>query len=232
MKSSMRVVLSFAALYFALSSLAFAGDGYLFVANGIPGRAVSRFRDPNLPIDVLVNGDLCVFRDLDFANINGPLALPAGQYDVKISSANAFVPCSNTAIAEGSITIEAGQNLTAISALDQNGKPTLLTFTNNLTPVAANDARVILANAADAPQLQFTFQAGSQKYMYNVNPGQKMVATIPAGAYDIEVEANGTVVVPSQPLPLPSLSAVLVYSVGSASNNSVVLITKTIKDVF
>jgi Domain of unknown function (DUF4397) len=232
MKVCLRVVLS-AALYLAVTSLAFgADDGFLFIVNGVPGRAITAYHDPSLPVDVLLNNTVCALRGADFGNVYGPLALPAGQYDIKISLANVFVPCSNPALSETSITVQAGRNTTAITALDQTGKPTLLTFSNNLSAVAANNSRIILSNAADAPQLQFTFQAGSQKYTYDVNPGQKVVATIPAGAYDVAVEANGTVLVPSQPLPLPSMSAVLVYSVGSASNNSVVLVTKTIRDVF
>ena len=82
--------------------------------------------------------------------------------------------------------------------------------------------------------LQVTLQSVTtkQKFIYIVNSGGRPVAALPADVYSIEVESNGTVLVPPQILNLPSLCATLIYAVGSASNGSLGLLTKTVKDVF
>jgi len=234
MKIHMRVVLSLFALYLSVGTLAFAADdAYLYIVHGIPGRDISASLDPSFPIDILLNDDVCVERGTTFGVVVGPLTLPAGQSDIKISPANSFVPCSNSPLVETNVALKAGDDVSAIAALDDKGHPTILTFVNDFKSVAENNARIALTNAADAPELQIILElvGGRQKYTYNVNPGKTVVATLPSDPYNIEVESNGTVLVPLQPLTLPSLSTTLVYAVGTASNGSVTLVTKTVKDV-
>jgi len=234
MKVCTRVVLSLTVVCLALSTLTFAADdAYLFIVHGIPGRDVAASLDPTLPVDVLLNDDVCAERGITFGTTVGPLALPPGQYDLKISPANVFVPCGNEPLAETNVAAEAGRNVTAIAALDGNGKPTVLTFANDFTSVAENQSRIVLSNTADAPEVQITLQVvnGNEKYTYNVSRGKKVVATLPANAYTIQVAANGTVAIPAEPLTLPSVSATLIYTVGRSSNGSLQLVTKTVKDV-
>ncbi len=234
MKFSMRVVFSLTALYLALSALAFAGDdAHLYIVHGIPGRDVSASLDPTLPVDVLLNDDVCTERGIAFGAVVGPLTLPPGQYNLKISPANPFVPCSNSPLVDSNVTLKAGQNLSAVAALDDKGQPTVFTFENNLASVAEGRARIILTNAADAPVLQVILEVvgSNQKYTYNVSPGKTIVATLPADPYTIQVESNGTILIPFQPLTLPSVSAILIYTTGLASNGSLTLVTKTVKDV-
>jgi hypothetical protein len=227
-------VSSLIVLCLALSTLMFAAeDAHLYIVHGIPGRDVGASVDPSLPVDVLLNDDVCVERGTTFGIVSGPLSVPAGQYDLKISPANSLLPCSNPALIDSSVAVKSGESVSAIAALDEKGHPTVLTFVNNFAPVAEGKARIILTNAGDAPVLQVTLQSitSKQKFTYTVNPGGKTVATLPADNYDIEVESNGTVLVPLQPLTLPSLSATLVYAVGSASNGALGLVTKTVKNV-
>ena len=234
MKVRTRVVSSLAVLCLALSPLTFAADdAYLYIVHGIPGRDIASSLDPTLPVDVLLNDDLCIERGTTFGVAVGPLALAAGQYDLKISAANLFVPCSNSPIVETNVSLKAGENVTAAAALDEKGRPTVLTFVNDFSKVAESKARIVLTNAADAPVLQVILQVinSDQKYTYNVNPGKKVVATVPADAYTIEVEANGTVLIPAQPLTLPSVSATLVYAVGRAGNGSLALVIRMVRDV-
>jgi hypothetical protein len=232
MKICTRVVLSLTVLCLALSPLTFAADdAYLSLVHGIPGRDIGASVD--VPVDVLLNNDLCIERQVSFGATLGPLALPAGQYNLKISPADLFVPCGNAAIAETDLTLLANQSVTALAAVDQKGQPTLVTFVNDLGAVAKGQARIVLTNAAVAPVLQVTLQVvnSQQKYTYNVNPGKTVEAEIPADIYTIEVEANGTVLVPAQPLNLYSVSATSVYAVGRASNGSLTLMTKTVRGV-
>jgi hypothetical protein len=234
MRIRIGAVLSLTALCLALSPLSFAaGDAYIYFVHGIPGRDVAANLDPNFPVDVLLNDDLCIERQITFGAIIGPLALPAGAYDVKVSPANLFVPCSNAPVVQSTVTLKADEDVTVLTALDVKGQPAILDLPNNLSDISAGQARIVLTNAADAPAIQVTVELvnSSQQYNYTVNPGKNVVASLSAGSYTIQVQAGSSILVPAQPLFLPSLSDSLIYAVGEASNGSVMLITKTIRNV-
>jgi hypothetical protein len=235
MKVRTQAVLSLVVLCLAFSSQLFAADdAYLFIVHGIPGRDIAANIEPTLPVDVLINDDLCTERGLTFGSMVGPLRVPAGDYNIKVLQADLLVPCSGESIAEANITLKEGQNMTAVATLDEKGQPTVSTYLDDFSTVASGDARVILTNSADSPEVQVILQVvnSQQKYTYNVNPGKEVVATVPANAYTIEVESeSGTVLIPPQPLTLFPVSATLVYSTGEASNGSLALVTRTVKDV-
>jgi len=129
--------------------------------------------------------------------------------------------------------MEARTDVSAVIALNESGTPTLLTFTNNLAPVAANTARVLFAQAANAPELQLILQntATKKEYAYAVKPGALLTVNLPAGDYTVEVNEGTTTLVSSTPLRLFSQSANLLYTLGQASNNTVVLETRILRDV-
>ena len=61
--------------------------------------------------------------------------------------------------------------------------------------------------------------------------GSLLDITLPAGAYTVEVNNGTTVLLGSTDLRLYSLSANLLFAIGEAKNGSVVLETKTLRDV-
>lgn len=234
MKKSIRPILVVALLCAAFSTAAFAGENsYLYLVQGIPGLDYSATTDPQFPVDVLLNDYDCYVHGLAFGTIDGPLTLAPGTYDVKISVANTLSPCSNTALVDGTVTLEAGENASAVFALSSTGTPTLSTFTNKFGAVAANAGRILFALAADSPAVQVILEnTSTQKlYTYAVNPGALLNESLPAGNYTVEVNEGTTTLVPSTGLALYSQSVTLLYGVGEASNNTVTLFTKTVRDV-
>src|SRR5271165_2881293 len=100
-------------LCLALCAAGFAAsDASLYVVHGIPGRDVAATLNPSLPVDVLLNDDVCYFKGLIFGSSSGPLTLPAGNYDIKISSANSLAPCTNPVLAETSAVLSPGSATT------------------------------------------------------------------------------------------------------------------------
>jgi hypothetical protein len=170
---------------------------------------------------------------LAFGLIGGPLTLAAGSYDVKVSVADSLAPCTDTPLVDSTIKIDAEKDYSAVLALSSNGTPALLTFTNNFASVAANMGRVLFAQAADAPAVQVILQNTTtlKLYTYTVQPGALLDVTLPADTYTVEVNQGTTTLVPSTTVVLSSQSAALLYAIGEASNNTVSLVTKTIKDV-
>jgi hypothetical protein len=152
---------------------------------------------------------------------------------VKVSIANSLAPCSNSPLIDGSVTLEPRKDVSVVFALSDTGTPTLLTFTNDFSPVNANMSRILFAHAANAPEVQVILQntATQKLYVYAVKPGTLLDVSLPAGTYTIEVNQGTTTLVASTFLNLYSQSATLLYATGQASNNTVTLETRTVRDV-
>jgi hypothetical protein len=236
MKLRTRVFTQLATLVLALGISAFAvDDASLYIVHGIPGRDVAANLNPGFAIDVLVNGKSCLVRGLTFGNTSGPFTVVAGTYDVQISMANTLAPCSNPAILDSQVTLAAAANVSAVAAIS-SGQPALLQFTDNLTPVAPANSRFVLANSADAPELQATliqlFVKKPKTFTVTANPGAQDIISVPAGTYLVQVTAVGsTTVLSSQQIFLADQNATLAYAAGQAANNSVGLVIRVIRDV-
>lgn len=231
MKNCIRLTFTLALLCAAFSTTSSASS--MYIVQGIAGRNYEAATDPAFPVDVLLNDEVCYVHGLAFGAMNGPLTFEPGSYNVKVSIANSLAPCSNSPLIDRTVTIGAGTDISAVITLNENGQPTLLTFTNNLSPVYANTARILLAQAADSPAVQVILQntATLKLYTFAVKPGALLDAGLPAGHYTVEINQGTTTLVSSTPLDLDSQSATLLYTVGQASNDTVILVTKTLKDV-
>jgi len=235
MKNRIVTTLALAILCTAMSTAALASNenAYLYLIHGIPGLDYATTEDPEFPVDVLINDETCYVRGFGFGTITGPLTFAPGSYDIKISIANSLAPCTNSPIVDSTVTLNSGRNVSAVFALDQTGAASLSTFANSFGSVAAGNGRVLIAQAADGPAVQYVFQNTStmKKYTYTVNPDVELAELLPAGNYTVQINQGTTTLVASTPLTLYSQSVTLLYAVGEASNSSVDLVTKTVKSV-
>jgi hypothetical protein len=231
MTNRIRFAFALALLCAALSTGALASSVY--VVQGISGRNYTTPSDPAFPVDILLNDEVCYVHGLPFGSISGPLTFFPGTYNVKISIANTLAPCSESPLIDQAVTIDARSDYSAVLTLNDEGKPTLLTFTNNLSPLAPNMARLLFAQASNSPVLQVILQNTTAKklYTYAVNPDALLDVNLPAGDYTIEINQGTTTLVASTPLRLFSQSANLLYAVGQASNDTMILETRTLRDV-
>jgi hypothetical protein len=234
MKKCILLTFGLALLCAAMSTAALASENaYLYLIQGIPGLDYSSTTDPQFPVDVLLNDEVCYVHGLPFGTVDGPLTFVPGTYDLKISVANSLAPCSNGPIVEGSVSLVGGKNVSVVLALDSTGAPTQLTFGNTFTAVTVNDARILFALAADAPASTVVFQNTStmKSYSYSANPGQLLDENLPAGNYTVTVTAGTTTLIPSTGIALYSQSVTLLYALGEAGNSTITLATKTIRNV-
>ena len=231
MKNYIRLTFTLALLCAALSTATYASS--LYLVQGLPGRDLAAATDPAFPVDVLINDEVCYQRGLALGTIAGPLTLFPGPYNVKVSIANSLAPCTNSPLIDTTVSIEARADFSAVIALSESGTPTLLTFENNLSPVPVNMARVLFANAADSPAVQVILQNSTTKklYTYAVNREALLDVNLPAGSYTAEINEGTSTLVPSTFLNLYAQSATLLYAVGQVKNNTVILETKTLRDV-
>jgi hypothetical protein len=231
MKNCLRFTFGLALLCGTLSIASSASS--MYIVQGLAGRNRAADTDPAFPVDVLLNDEVCYVRGLPFGAVQGPLTFFSGSYNLKVSIANTLAPCSNSPLIDHTVTIEPMMDYSAVIALNEEGTPVLRTFTNNLSPVGSNVSRLLFAQAANSPELQVILENTSTKklYTYAVKPGALLDVNLPAGDYTIEINEGTTTLVSSTLLHLYSQSANLLYAIGQASNNTVVLESRILRDV-
>jgi hypothetical protein len=231
MKNCIRFTFALCLLCAILSTAGTASS--MYIVQGIAGRNYAVHTDPAFPVDVLLNDSVCYVHGLPFGNIQGPLTFEPGTYNIKVSIANSLAPCTNSPLIDRSVTIEPEKDTSAVITLDDNGIPELLTFTNNLSAVADGNARLLFALAANSPAVQVVLQNTSTKktYAYTVSPDSLLDAAVPAGLYSVEIKQGAATLAGDGTLYLDSQSVTLLYALGQASSNTVVLENRTLRDV-
>ncbi len=211
-----------------------AADTTFYVVHGIPGRDVGPQIDPRLPVDVRVNGEICLVQGLVFGEIAGPFTVPAGRYGVEVSLANTVAPCSNEPVIEGEVRVAGDRFNSVVAALDPEGAPTAYVFRADAKALRDGRTRLVANHAAAAPPVKIVVDG--KVAIRNLAPGNSEAAVVPSepGAVQLEVQPQGsseTVLGPAA-VPTPSQSVVLGFVVGSAASGSLALIQKVIPGIF
>ena len=206
-----------AAIAFAGPAQAAEGDAQLSVLHGVPG----------LTVDVWVNGERTL-DDFTPGTLAGPLALPAGNYALAITAADA-ADASAAVIGPVNVTLAANGNYTAVANLDAAGKPTANLFTNDVSAIAAGKGKLTVRHTAAAPAVD-VLAAGSAVISNLANPNEQTL-TLDPGTIPAAVAAAGT----TQPVIGPADVTVaegthtIVYAWGSLADKNLQLAVQTIE---
>jgi hypothetical protein len=203
------------------------------VVHGIPGQDLGL--DPELPVDVLVNGELCALTDFRFGDVSDRLELPEGTYDLEVKLSDG--DCGGaTAISADDVVLPGGVDASVVANLDAGGEPTLSVFVNDLSPTERYQARVAVHHLAAAPavdvDLTRTFEGGRWSNPFvrldGVVNGDVGVADTWVGPYEATVTpTGGDEPVLTADLVLIGGRAYQVYAVGSVANGTLTLIVDT-----
>jgi hypothetical protein len=219
---------------FALPALAQAATApaVIRVVHGIPGNDVSPALDPQLPVDVLADGKICLLKGLTFGTVSGPLTIPAGTYTISVSLANSVSPCSNAPVIKATVAVKSGEEAAVVAALSTSGTPTAYAFPLDFSSIKTGFGRVTVAHAADAPPVTVSFN--DKTPIADLKPGKEASVDLATGGYSVEVFPTGSSSAVIGPLVLnvPPRSVDLVFAVGSATSGSITLIVDTINEVF
>lgn len=178
---------------------------------------------PAFTADVYVNGELTL-SGFEPETATDPLELPAGRYTLEIRDVGAS-PDSEPAL-RGTLKLEAGQNLSIIAGLTEEGEPALNVFANDLTRVAPGRSRLIVRNVADTAS--FGVQLDGELVFRRVpNSGEKTQG-FEAGVYSFEATAGESTIGPEE-LVLEEGTAGIVYTVGSVEGGTLDLMFQTIR---
>jgi len=143
---------------------------------------------PKTPVNVFVNGKLTL-RDFQPGKVAGPLSLPAGSYQVRV------FPAANTAgtgnpVISATATVPAGANVSLVAHLDTAGKPVLTPYVNDVSRVAAGQARLVVRHTAAAPAVDV--RAGGTPVVRGLTNPRQQELTVPAGSVRADVVLAGT----------------------------------------
>lgn len=211
-----------------ISASALASNASVYVVHGINGGDLGL--EQALPVDVYVNGGLAI-EDFTFKSVVGPLALPAGTYDVEIRLAN-----TDTTVIQAAVPFGSGENATVIAHLTEGGAPTASKFTNDVSLPGFLRSRVIAHHTAAAPAVDVYLKRlpfFSPLVVQDFANGEQATALVNWGIYRLWLTPRGVdtpVLGPATAFFIPR-TTYLVYAVGSISEtrNSLDLIVIPVK---
>jgi hypothetical protein len=185
----MRRILFAGAAVGLVAALGIAGPAQATPAtNEVPNATVGLFHGvPKTPVDVYV-GTAKVVDDFQPGTFAGPLSVAPGLYTVRITAADAT--SWRHPIIKKVVRFGAGKNHSVIAHLSAKGKPVVTKYTNDLSPVAAGQARLTVRHVGAAPAVDVRLN-GKVAVPGLKNP-QEAKAVVPAGGYTAGAYLAGT----------------------------------------
>lgn len=196
------------ALVPATAALAQASEGEVIVVHGVP----------DLDVDIYVNGEL-TFENSSFGDVFGPLALPAGSYDIQIYATGADPDAGDPALS-GSTDLPAGAVATIAAYLQEGGSPTLGVFVENNSTTDAGNARITARHLADFGAVDVL--ANDAAVWEGVTNGAGADTEVPADTYNIKITAAGdaATVAFDADLALAEGTNTIAYAIGSVADGN------------
>jgi hypothetical protein len=206
-----------AAIALAGPAQAAEGDAQLSVLHGVPG----------LTVDVWVNGERTL-DDFTPGTLAGPLALPAGAYELAITASDA-ADASAAVIGPVSVNLAANGNYTAVANLDAGGNPTANLFTNDVSQIEAGKGKLTVRHTAAAPAVDVL--AGGTAVISNLANPNEQTLTLDPGTIPAAVAAAGTTtpVLGPADVTVAEGTSTIVYAWGSLADNNLQLAVQTIE---
>ncbi len=224
------VAVALASLLMPVASPAIAASdaASVYVIHGIPGRDLGL--RPRLPVDIAVNG-ACALRNFRFRDVAGPLSLPAGTYNIKISLANRHNPCGNPAVIEANVPFAAGESATVIAHLSESSAPTASKFVNDLSPATeTGNGRVVARHTAAVPEVDLLVRQNRSLPIIATLPGlsngEQVSAELPIGRkFLVQFAPAGTTqAVASARIEACAGEVAIYHAVGSLKNQTFTVI--------
>lgn len=194
---------------------ALAAASQVHVVHGILGQ----------PVDVYVNGQKTL-DNFQPGTVAGPLSLEQGAYDLALTRPGE--PIGSAIVTADDVQVPGGQNLSIVAHLTEGGQPAITPYVNDVSPVPAGKARVVVRHDAAAPAVDV--RANGAVVFGNLTNPNEAKADVPAGTITADVTLAGTdnVVIGPQQLDLAEGTVTVLYAVGSAQDGTLSLIAQTL----
>lgn len=162
----------------ATAGAAEVSSSLVSVVHGIPGATV----------DVYVD-DALFLEDFEPEDVAGPVALPAGTYDIAIFAADADPDVDAPVVDAPGVAVPAGINAAVVAHLDADGDPTASVFVNDTSEVADGEARLTIRHTAEAPEVDVYANGAIELTPGAFVNGDESIQDVPADTYEATVTA-------------------------------------------
>lgn len=180
-------------------------------------------------VDVFANGDLLI--DNFTPGTLETVEVPAGTYDLAVFGDGQTPEDAEPVLIAEAVEVPGGVNATVTANLDAEGAPALNVFVNDVSAMAAGEARLIVRHIAAAPAVDVL--AGEDVIFADVTNPNEGVVVVPAGDYEASVNLAGTdtTVLGPAPVMLEEGTVTIAYAWGSAEQENLALATQVITDL-
>lgn len=117
----------------------------------------------------------------------GPLPVPAGTHDVAVYEAGQGPP--STPVLQETVELQPGTNVSAVVHPSPDGEPRLSVYTNDTSPLASGESRLVVRHAAGFGPLQVLLDG--QPLGGTVESGDEAGQQLAAGGHQTAVIAAG-----------------------------------------
>jgi hypothetical protein len=180
-------------------------------------------------VDVYANGNLLI-DDFTPGTLE-TVEVPAGTYDLAVFGDGQTPDDAEPVLIAEAVEVPGGINATVTANLDADGAPALNVFVNDVSAMAAGEARLIVRHIAAAPAVDVL--ADGQVIFDDVtNPNEGKIV-VPAGDYEAAVNLAGTetTVLGPADIMLEEGTVTIAYAWGSAAEENLALATQVITDL-
>jgi hypothetical protein len=179
---------------------------------------------PDAPaVDVYVNDEVAL-SDLAFGAASGFVALPAGDYNVKVAPAGTS---AEEAVIDADLTLEADMAYeVAAVGLVADIQPAVFPVDLAALESAEESAVRVVHASPDAPAVDVAVTGGDVLVENLAFPDASDYLMIPAGSYDLEVRPTGTedVALALPGTAIPAGAAISVYAIGTLADGTLTVL--------
>jgi len=173
---------------------------------------------PGITADVVVDGST-VARGITAATVVGPLRVPAGRHTVVLSS-------GGTQLVSGGVTVGPGASLDVLGywAAETPKMPRITVLRDDLSPVAAGKARVVVTHGIAGPPADI--RVNGKVLFRSVANGESLTVVVPAGTYRVAAVAtlSGQTLLPEASLPVRAGTLTRAVAIGAPGMTPAVLV--------
>jgi hypothetical protein len=183
---------------------------------------------PGFTADVYVNGELTL-NGFEPQTATDPLELTPGDYLIEIRDVGASADSAPSL--EGTLTLKAGQNVSIIAGLTPAGEPKLNVFANDLSPVLAGEARLVVRHVAAESDLDAKLDG--DVVISSIGNSAEGSTEVPEGESLLEITAAGEEQGLLEPtdIDLGEGTETIVYVIGSGEQDTLDLMVQVVADL-
>jgi len=192
----------------AVPASAASGTGTAYVLQGLPG----------VTADVSVDGRT-VATGVAAKTVVGPLRLSAGRHVVALTS-------KGTRLVSAGVSVAAGASVDVLGhwAAEAPTRPLMVALPDNLSPVGAGKARVVVTHGIAGPPADI--RVNGKVLFRSVANGESLSVVVPAGTYRVAAVATlgGKTLLPEASLPVKAGTLTRAIAIGAPDSPSDVLV--------